>query len=59
MPRDEAAGGVSTDRARSAFHRADRSADEKAVAEIIGGGVDCVEKSQLNGANLLRPCDAR
>ncbi|MGD0163666.1 MAG: response regulator [Candidatus Sulfotelmatobacter sp.] len=30
-------------------------ADEKAVAEIIQAGAsDCVEKSQLNGANLLR-----
>jgi two-component system, cell cycle sensor histidine kinase and response regulator CckA len=30
-------------------------ADEKAVAEIINAGAcDCVEKSQLNGANLLR-----
>ncbi|MFZ0419695.1 MAG: response regulator [Candidatus Sulfotelmatobacter sp.] len=30
-------------------------ADEKSVAEIIQAGAwDCVEKSQLNGANLLR-----
>ena len=30
-------------------------ADEKAVAEIIqAGAYDCVEKSQLNGANLVR-----
>jgi PAS domain S-box-containing protein len=30
-------------------------ADEKAVADIIQAGAwDCVEKSQLNGANLLR-----
>ncbi|MGA8869262.1 MAG: response regulator [Candidatus Sulfotelmatobacter sp.] len=30
-------------------------ADEKAVAEIIQAGViDCMEKSQLNGANLVR-----
>jgi two-component system, cell cycle sensor histidine kinase and response regulator CckA len=30
-------------------------ADEKAVAEIINAGAcDCVEKSELNGANLLR-----
>jgi two-component system, cell cycle sensor histidine kinase and response regulator CckA len=29
-------------------------ADEKAVAEIVQAGGDCVEKSQLNGANLLR-----
>jgi two-component system cell cycle sensor histidine kinase/response regulator CckA len=30
-------------------------ADEKAVAEIINAGAgDCVEKPQLNGANLLR-----
>jgi two-component system cell cycle sensor histidine kinase/response regulator CckA len=30
-------------------------ADEKAVAEIIGAGAwDCLEKSQLTGANLLR-----
>jgi PAS domain S-box-containing protein len=30
-------------------------ADEKAVAEIIQAGAwDCVEKSQLNGANLVR-----
>ena len=30
-------------------------ADEKAVAEIIqAGAYDCVERSQLNGANLVR-----
>ena len=30
-------------------------ADEKAVAEIIqAGAIDCMEKSQLNGANLVR-----
>jgi DNA-binding NtrC family response regulator len=30
-------------------------ADEKAIAEIIqAGAYDCVERSQLNGANLVR-----